>query len=126
MIDAHRVDREEIRLQLGDLLDLEEVRRFRASLTKAGEAPASIQLDLSRVRSADGAAILLLEADLPAALGELELSQHMQALAVRNAHASSHACFLGGGSYDHFVPAVVEVARSEGQIRVSGFGKRVC
>jgi anti-anti-sigma regulatory factor len=63
MIDTRIVDRDQVRLQLGELLDLAEVRRFRDTLT-ADQAPQSVQLDLSRVRSADGAAILLLEADL--------------------------------------------------------------
>ena len=53
--------------------------------------------------------------DLPPALGELELTARMAALANRNASAEQAACFLGGGSYDHFIPAVVDfvAARSE-------------
>ena len=51
-----------IRLQFGDLLDLVEVRRFRDLL--GADVPTDVQLDLSRVRSADGAAIRLLEMDL--------------------------------------------------------------
>lgn len=52
---------------------------------------------------------------LPPALSELELAQHMQALAARNAHAGKELCFLGGGSYDHFIPSVVDAlaGRSE-------------
>ena len=48
------------------------------------------------------------ELDLPAAMGELELSAHMASLASNNAPAGSGACFLGGGCYDHFVPAIVD------------------
>ena len=39
--------------------------------------------------------------DLPAALGELELQDHIRQLA--DGTAASTACFLGGGSYDHFI-----------------------
>jgi glycine dehydrogenase subunit 1 len=48
-------------------------------------------------------------------LGELELSAHMAELATSNTPATQAACFLGGGCYDHFIPAVVDVvsARSE-------------
>jgi len=53
--------------------------------------------------------------DLPPALGELELTARMAALAGRNTSAEQAVCFLGGGSYDHFIPAVVDfvAARSE-------------
>ena len=53
--------------------------------------------------------------DVPAAMGELALTAHLTALAGRNTSAEQAACFLGGGSYDHFVPAVVDfiAARSE-------------
>lgn len=53
--------------------------------------------------------------DLPPAMPELELTQHLQALASRNLHAQNALCFLGGGSYDHFIPAVVDAlaGRSE-------------
>src|SRR5581483_12176807 len=44
---------------------------------------------------------------VPPALTEIELTQHVQALANRNQAAGDAICFLGGGSYDHFVPAVV-------------------
>lgn len=49
------------------------------------------------------------------ALSEIELTQHMQALAQRNRCADDAVCFLGGGSYDHFIPAVVDAVsgRSE-------------
>lgn len=52
---------------------------------------------------------------LPAAFSELELTQHIQSLARRNLSAHDAVCFLGGGSYDHFIPAVVDAisGRSE-------------
>jgi glycine dehydrogenase subunit 1 len=53
--------------------------------------------------------------DVPPAMGEVELSAHVAGLAGRNLPAGQAVCFLGGGSYDHFVPAVVDTiaARSE-------------
>ena len=52
---------------------------------------------------------------MPPGLGELELTAHLSELAARNTPAAESACFLGGGSYDHFIPAVVDIvaARSE-------------
>src|SRR5579884_3716455 len=53
--------------------------------------------------------------DVPPALSEIELTWHLQQLAGRNQSANEAVCFLGGGSYDHFVPAVVDAVagRSE-------------
>ncbi len=53
--------------------------------------------------------------DVPPALSEMELTRHVQALAAVNQSADRAACFLGGGSYDHFIPAVVDAVagRSE-------------
>jgi glycine dehydrogenase subunit 1 len=53
--------------------------------------------------------------DVPPALSEIELTRHMQQLAGRNRPADDAVCFLGGGSYDHFIPAVVDAVagRSE-------------
>jgi len=50
--------------------------------------------------------------NVPPALTEIELTQHLQELAGKNRQA---VCFLGGGSYDHFIPAVVDAVagRSE-------------
>lgn len=45
--------------------------------------------------------------DLPEPLSEFEVSKHLQSLASRNEHAGEFACFLGGGAYDHFIPAAV-------------------
>jgi glycine dehydrogenase subunit 1 len=44
---------------------------------------------------------------IPPALAEQELLASMRALAAQNADVDSHVCFLGGGSYDHFVPLVI-------------------
>jgi len=57
--------------------------------------------------------------DLPPALGELELTSHMEALAAANASPRNKVCFLGGGSYDHFVPAVVDYVASRGEFYTS-------
>src|SRR5262249_39318027 len=53
--------------------------------------------------------------DVPPALTEMELTRHLQELAARDVPAGEAVCFLGGGSYDHFIPAVVDAVagRSE-------------
>ena len=44
---------------------------------------------------------------LPEAAAEMDLIREMRALAGANADADSYTCFLGAGSYDHFVPGVI-------------------
>ncbi len=53
------------------------------------------------------------------ALTELELTGRMSALAARNRSAADRICFLGGGSYDHFIPAVVDTIGSRGEFYTS-------
>ena len=55
------------------------------------------------------------ELDLPAPKSELELEQHVRSLAGQNVTATRRSCFLGGGAYDHFVPAVVDEIASRGE-----------
>ncbi len=52
---------------------------------------------------------------VPDALSEMELTGTVQQLAARNRSAEDAVCFLGGGAYDHFIPAVVDAiaGRSE-------------
>jgi glycine dehydrogenase subunit 1 len=52
---------------------------------------------------------------LPAPLSELELKRELRQLAKSNVNLEDYACFLGAGSYHHFVPSVVDhiVGRSE-------------
>ena len=57
--------------------------------------------------------------DIPAAMSEMELTQHMSGLADQNLHAQNSICFLGGGSYDHFIPAVVDAIASRGEFYTS-------
>jgi len=57
--------------------------------------------------------------DIPRALTELELTTHMQSLAAENRPAGSKVCFLGGGSYDHFIPAIVDYVGSRGEYYTS-------
>jgi glycine dehydrogenase subunit 1 len=53
--------------------------------------------------------------DLPAAMGEIELTAHVSALASANQPATELVSFLGAGCYDHHIPAVVDhvVSRPE-------------
>jgi glycine dehydrogenase subunit 1 len=53
--------------------------------------------------------------EVPAALCELELTSHLTDLAQRNQGADVRPCFLGGGSYDHFIPAVVDNLAARGE-----------
>jgi glycine dehydrogenase subunit 1 len=57
--------------------------------------------------------------DLPPALGEIELTSHLARLAAKNQPAGQKVCFLGGGSYDHFVPAIVDAIASRGEFYTS-------
>jgi glycine dehydrogenase subunit 1 len=45
--------------------------------------------------------------DLPRAAAEMDLIAELRALAATNADADSYTSFLGAGSYDHFVPGVI-------------------
>ncbi len=52
---------------------------------------------------------------IPEAMGELQLTSHVSALAAKNEGADRRPCFLGGGCYDHFVPAVVDALAARGE-----------
>src|SRR6476660_3962868 len=57
--------------------------------------------------------------NVPPAFSEMELAQHLQALAAKNSHIGQKVCFLGGGAYDHFVPAVVDALAGRGEFYTS-------
>lgn len=51
---------------------------------------------------------------LPPALTELELEAEIDQLARQNT-AAGRVCFMGGGAYDHFIPAAVDEIASRGE-----------
>lgn len=51
--------------------------------------------------------------DLPPALTEIELESHLRLLASRNRGGS--VSFVGGGAYDHFIPAAVDAIASRSE-----------
>jgi glycine dehydrogenase subunit 1 len=53
--------------------------------------------------------------ELPPAMSEPEVVAHLTELASRNVAAGGSFCFLGGGIYDHYVPAVVRAMVSRGE-----------
>ncbi|MGE0754734.1 MAG: aminomethyl-transferring glycine dehydrogenase subunit GcvPA [Alphaproteobacteria bacterium] len=57
--------------------------------------------------------------DLPAPMSEWELTRHMEELAAQNATVKTHNSFLGGGAYDHYIPAVVDSIASRGEFLTS-------
>ncbi|QGJ69437.1 Glycine dehydrogenase [decarboxylating] (Glycine cleavage system P1 protein) [Planctomycetales bacterium 10988] len=57
--------------------------------------------------------------DIGRALTEIELTSHVQRLATQNTSCNENICFLGGGSYDHFIPAVVDHLASRGEYYTS-------
>lgn len=46
--------------------------------------------------------------DIPDGISELELQRELSAMAGRNRSATEQVCFMGGGSYDHFIPAFID------------------
>lgn len=57
--------------------------------------------------------------DIPAPMSESELTRHLTNLASRNQGTGELVCFLGGGAYDHFIPAVVDGLASRGEFFTS-------
>lgn len=57
--------------------------------------------------------------ELGPALTEIELQKQAARLANQNVSADSHVCFMGGGAYDHFVPAAVDALASRGEYYTS-------
>lgn len=56
---------------------------------------------------------------IPPELSELELTAHVGQLAACNTACGQKVCFLGGGSYDHFIPAVVDYVAGRGEFYTS-------
>ncbi|MFN7804602.1 MAG: aminomethyl-transferring glycine dehydrogenase subunit GcvPA [Planctomycetaceae bacterium] len=52
---------------------------------------------------------------IPPALTELELESHLRELASKNGGVGQRICFLGGGAYDHFIPAAVDAIASRSE-----------
>lgn len=46
--------------------------------------------------------------DIPHALSEPELVRYFSNLAEKNVNSHTHACFLGAGIYDHYIPSTVD------------------
>jgi glycine dehydrogenase subunit 1 len=55
------------------------------------------------------------ELELPAGRGEAEVYAHLRDLAARNRSAEEELSFLGGGFYDHYVPAVIDMLTSRSE-----------
>jgi len=53
---------------------------------------------------------LLFKGDLllPQPMSEMEVMAHLRDLANKNENCEDTICFLGGGAYDHFIPAAVK------------------
>lgn len=56
---------------------------------------------------------------VPPALDEISIERQARVLAQKNCNAGSHVCFLGGGAYDHFIPAVVDAIAGRGEFYTS-------
>jgi len=55
------------------------------------------------------------ELDIPPAASELELQRDVARLSGNNFGANHAPCFIGGGAYDHFVPAFIDQIISRGE-----------
>lgn len=53
--------------------------------------------------------------NLPGALSEASIVRKFNRAAEQNSHTGSHSYFLGGGTYHHFIPAVVDYVISRGE-----------
>jgi glycine dehydrogenase subunit 1 len=56
---------------------------------------------------------------VPPGRSEMELLGDLSSLARRNRHADELVCFMGGGAYDHYVPAVVWALAGRSELQTS-------
>lgn len=71
--------------------------------------------DSSKIFGAIPSALRLQEYDLPSALEQMDLEENFAQMGARNEDLASFRSFLGAGSYDHYVPAVVDELSSRGE-----------
>jgi len=57
--------------------------------------------------------------NLPSSLSEMELVNEFKGLSGKNAHLDEYVSFLGAGSYDHFIPALVDHLSSRSEFYTS-------
>ncbi len=57
--------------------------------------------------------------NLPEALSEMDLAQHLRRLSERNVDVNQRPSFLGGGYYDRYIPAAVGALASRGEFVTS-------
>jgi glycine dehydrogenase subunit 1 len=57
--------------------------------------------------------------DLPRPVSELEVERELAELAGRNAHAGRSLCFLGAGTYRHYIPATVDAVLQRSEFATS-------
>lgn len=55
------------------------------------------------------------DCNIPKGMSEQELIVHMRGLAMKNISAYDLKCFLGAGTYDHFIPSVVNALTSRSE-----------
>jgi glycine dehydrogenase subunit 1 len=53
--------------------------------------------------------------DLPAGMAEQDVYAHLRELADRNVSCEDELSFLGGGMYDHYVPAIIDMLTSRSE-----------
>lgn len=56
------------------------------------------------------------ELSLPAPLSEIEVEQEIKKISLMNKGVNEYISFLGGGSYNHWIPSTVEYILSRGEI----------
>ncbi len=56
---------------------------------------------------------------IPPGMSEIELQHRMQEIVRANSGLSDSVCFLGGGAYDHFIPAAVDHLAMRGEFYTS-------
>ncbi len=78
------------------------------------DAERQVMLDIIGVSSLDGLFDAVPEKfrfphlRLPEATTEMEIAREMLGLADTNADLNHHACFLGAGAYNHYIPSLVD------------------
>lgn len=59
------------------------------------------------------------EVDLPPSLSEMELISKLRELSKKNVNLDEYVSFLGAGSYDHFIPTLVEYLSNRSEFYTS-------